>query len=114
MPTRRVSLSFAGTRRRLFSARRRNAAAWTLGRWVAAGALKQRDVEDALYNAPEPQWMVHDDGDRQCWATIRRGLSAGLMNQRTRSRIRTRAPSVLSHLRCIGAELLAISSRTRR
>jgi hypothetical protein len=28
-----------------------NAAAWTLGRWVAAGALDQVDVEDALYDA---------------------------------------------------------------
>jgi hypothetical protein len=28
-----------------------NHAAWTLGRWIAAGALEQRDVEDALYAA---------------------------------------------------------------
>ena len=56
-----------------------NNAAWTLGRWVAAGALEQRDVEDALYDAAELNGLVDDDGDRQCWATIRSGLSAGLL-----------------------------------
>jgi hypothetical protein len=56
-----------------------NAAAWTLGRWVAAGALDQADVEDALYGAAEINDLVDDDGTRQCWATIRSGLSAGLL-----------------------------------
>jgi hypothetical protein len=56
-----------------------NNAAWTLGRWVAAGALEQRDVEDALYDAAGLIGLVDDDGDRQCWATIRSGLSAGLL-----------------------------------
>jgi len=55
-----------------------NHAAWTLGRWVAAGALDQADVEDELYAAAESTRLVGDDGDRQCWATIRSGLSAGL------------------------------------
>ncbi len=55
-----------------------NHAAWTLGRWVAAGALDQADVEDELYAAAEHNHLVADDGDRQCWATIRSGLSAGL------------------------------------
>jgi len=56
-----------------------NHAAWTLGRWVAAGALEQADVEDELYAAAEHNHLVADDGDRQCWATIRSGLSAGLL-----------------------------------
>ena len=55
-----------------------NRAVWTLGRWVAAGALEQSDVEDELYAAAEHNHLVADDGDRQCWATIRSGLSAGL------------------------------------
>jgi hypothetical protein len=55
-----------------------NRAAWTLGRWVAAGALEQADVEDELYAAAVLNGLVGDDGDRQCWATIRSGLSAGL------------------------------------
>jgi hypothetical protein len=55
-----------------------NSAAWTLGRWVAAGALTQADVEDELYAAAEANGLVSDDGQRQCWATIRSGLSAGL------------------------------------
>ncbi len=55
-----------------------NRAAWTLGRWIAAGALDQHDVEDALYAAAERNDLVADDGERQCWATIRSGLSAGL------------------------------------
>lgn len=55
-----------------------NGAAWTLGKWVAAGALEQSDVEDALHAAAVANGLVADDGDRQCWATIRSGLSAGL------------------------------------
>jgi hypothetical protein len=55
-----------------------NHAAWTLGRWVAAGALDQADVEDELYAAAARNGLVGDDGDRQCWATIRSGLAAGL------------------------------------
>jgi hypothetical protein len=55
-----------------------NHAAWALGRWVAAGALEQSDVEDALYAAAQRNGLVADDGDRQCWARIRSGLSAGL------------------------------------
>jgi hypothetical protein len=54
-----------------------NHAAWTLGRWVAAGALEQTAVEDSLYRAAERNGLVADDGQRQCWATIRSGC-AGL------------------------------------
>ena len=42
-----------------------NRAAWTLGRWVAAGALEQADVEDELYVAAEANHLVADDGERQ-------------------------------------------------
>jgi len=55
-----------------------NGAAWTLGRWIAAGALDQSDAEDELYRAAEANGLVADDGQRQCWATIRSGLGAGL------------------------------------
>ena len=55
-----------------------NKTAWKLGHWVAAGALEQAAVEDALYAAAERNGLVADDGARQCWATIRSGLSAGL------------------------------------
>jgi hypothetical protein len=55
-----------------------NGAAWTLGRWIAAGALEQGEVEDALYVAALANGLVADDGERQCWATIRSGLGAGL------------------------------------
>jgi hypothetical protein len=55
-----------------------NHAAWTLGRWVAARALEQADVENALYAAAERNDLVAADGQQQCWATIRSGLSAGL------------------------------------
>ena len=54
-----------------------NHAAWTLGRWIAAGALEQHDVEEALYAAAVANGLVADDGERQCWATIRSGLSKG-------------------------------------
>ncbi len=56
-----------------------NGAAWTLGRWIAAGALDQADVEDELYAAAEANGLVADDGVRQCWATIRSGLGKGLL-----------------------------------
>jgi len=55
-----------------------NGAAWTLGHWVAAGALDQRVVEDALYAAAERNGLVTADGQRRCWATIRSGLGSGL------------------------------------
>ncbi len=55
-----------------------NRAAWTLGRWIAAGALEQADVKDELDATAEANRLVADDGDRQCWATIRSGLGAGL------------------------------------
>jgi hypothetical protein len=55
-----------------------NHAAWTLGRWVAAGALERSAVEDGLYAAAERNGVVADDGERQTWSTIRSGLSAGL------------------------------------
>jgi len=55
-----------------------NRAAWTLGRWVAAGALEQAAVEDGLYEAAERNGLVGDDGQRQVWATVRSGLSAGM------------------------------------
>ncbi len=55
-----------------------NAAGFTLGRWISAGAFEQTVVEDALYAAAERNGLVADDGQRQCWATIRSGLSKGL------------------------------------
>src|SRR5919202_4277466 len=54
-----------------------NHAAWTLGRWIAAGALEQRDVEDALYAAAGRNGLVAEDSQRQTWATIRSGPGAG-------------------------------------
>jgi hypothetical protein len=57
-----------------------NHAAWTLGRWVAAGALEQTDVENELYAAAERNSLVADDGQRQTWATIRSGLGKGLIS----------------------------------
>jgi hypothetical protein len=57
-----------------------NDAAWTLGRWIAAGALEQGEVEDGLYAAAEANGLVSDDGERRVWATIRSGLSAGLQD----------------------------------
>lgn len=55
-----------------------NNAAWTLGRWIGAGALEQVEVENALYDAAVRNGLVADDGVRQTWTTIRSGLAAGL------------------------------------
>jgi hypothetical protein len=49
-----------------------------LGAGIAAGALDQTEVEEALYAAAVANGLVADDGERQCWATIRSGLGAGL------------------------------------
>jgi hypothetical protein len=51
---------------------------------VAAGALDQSEVEDDLYAAADANGLVADDGERQCWATIRSGLSAGLQQPNDR------------------------------
>ena len=48
------------------------------GHWIAAGVLEQAEVEDALYAAAVANGLADDDGERQGWATIRSGLSAGL------------------------------------
>lgn len=47
-------------------------------RRFAAGVLDQIYVEEELYAAAEANGLVTDDGARQCWATIRSGLGAGL------------------------------------
>ena len=57
-----------------------NKAASALGEWVAAGVLELSQVEDALYGAAEANGLVGDDGQRQCWATIRSGLGHGLQH----------------------------------
>jgi hypothetical protein len=51
-----------------------NRAAWTLGRWVAAGALAQNEVEDELYAAAECNHLVADD------ANARRGRPSGAVS----------------------------------
>ncbi len=56
-----------------------NRAAWTVGRWTAAGALDQIYVEEELIAAAEANGLVTDDGVRQCWATLHSGLSKGLL-----------------------------------
>ena len=49
-----------------------NHASWTLGRWIAAGALDQADVEDALDVAAVANGLVADDGERQCVVQLHR------------------------------------------
>ena len=58
-----------------------NKTAWKLGQWVAAGALDQGEVEDALHGAAERNGLVADDGQRQWLATIRSGLGAGVSSR---------------------------------
>jgi hypothetical protein len=48
---------------------------------VTAGVLEQADGEDALFAAAVRNGLVADDGQRQAWATIRSGLSAGLLQR---------------------------------
>ena len=55
-----------------------NQAAWTLGRWIALGALDQNKAEDHLFATTERNGLSSDDGPRQTWATIRSGIAAGM------------------------------------
>jgi hypothetical protein len=47
--------------------------------------VDQASLEDELYSAAERNSLIADDGERQCWATIRSGLSAGLQHDRLRT-----------------------------
>jgi hypothetical protein len=46
-----------------------NKTAWKLGQWVAAGALDQAEVEDALYAAALANGLVADCWPSCAWAT---------------------------------------------
>ena len=66
-----------------------NHAAWTLGRWIAAGALEQAEVEDALYVAALSNGLVHDDGERRTWAI---GAAQAAQVRPARRRVGRRVP----------------------
>jgi hypothetical protein len=46
-----------------------------------ASTLDQHAAEDALSGTAERNGLVGEDGPRQCWATIRSGLSKGLFSR---------------------------------
>jgi hypothetical protein len=60
-----------------------NHVAWKLGRWIAAGALEQAGVEDALYAAVKANGLVADDGERQCWPRSAAGSAPGCSSPST-------------------------------
>jgi hypothetical protein len=55
-----------------------NKTAWKLGQWVAAGALDQGEVDDALYATAERNGLVPTMASASAGATIRSGLSTEL------------------------------------
>lgn len=59
-----------------------NRSAFSLGQLVAAGMLDGDQVSAALLLAAERNGLLADDGIRQCEATIRSGLRAGMANPR--------------------------------
>ena len=59
-----------------------NCSAFSLGQLVAAGLLDQDQVAAALLLGAERSGLLADDGLRQCEATIRSGLRAGMANPR--------------------------------
>ena len=59
-----------------------NSSAFSLGQLVAAGLLDEGQVAEALRRAAERNGLLADDGPRQCEATIRSGLRAGMANPR--------------------------------
>jgi hypothetical protein len=50
---------------------------------VSADVLEQTVVDDQLYAAAVHNDLVADDGERQTWASVRSGLSAGLQRHAT-------------------------------
>jgi hypothetical protein len=59
-----------------------NCSAFSLGQLVAVGVLDEEQVAEALRRAAERNGLLADDGSRQCEATIRSGLRAGMANPR--------------------------------
>jgi len=59
-----------------------NRSAFSLGQLVAAGILGEDQVAAALRRAAERNGLLADDGPRQCEATIRSGLRAGMASPR--------------------------------
>jgi RecA-family ATPase len=59
-----------------------NASAFSLGTLVASGALSRQEAESKLYDAAVACGVVQKDGERETWAKIRRGLSAGELQPR--------------------------------
>jgi hypothetical protein len=59
-----------------------NRSAFSLGQLVAAEMLDEDQVSAALLRAAERNGLLADDGIRQCEATIRSGLRAGMANPR--------------------------------
>ena len=59
-----------------------NSSAFSLGQLVTAGLLDEGQVAEALRRAAERNGLLADDGPRQCEATIRSGLRAGMANPR--------------------------------
>lgn len=59
-----------------------NRAAFSLGQLAAAGLLDEGQVAAALLRGADRSGLLADDGQRQCEATIRSGLRAGMANPR--------------------------------
>lgn len=57
-----------------------NSVAFSLGKFVAAGALSEREVWAALADAADANGMTGVDGPNERDAKIRRGLEAGSVN----------------------------------
>lgn len=63
-----------------------NTAAFNLGQLVAGGSLTEAEVRAALVAACEQNGLVHEDGKRAVLATIRSGLSKGMLSPRSAPR----------------------------
>jgi putative DNA primase/helicase len=55
-----------------------NALGYSLGRQIARGWISRERVEDFLLRASADCGLLHDDGERQCRATLNSGLDAGV------------------------------------
>lgn len=75
-----------------------NRAAFSLGQFVAGGALPESRVRETLFRAAEVCGLVHDDGAKQVHKTITSGLRGGANHPRVGPERMQRIEDIAYHL----------------
>lgn len=75
-----------------------NRAAFSLGQFVAGGALPEGRVRETLFRASEVSGLVHDDGAKQVHKTITSGLRGGAHHPRVGPERMQRIEDIAYHI----------------